>query len=66
LVPGRVYRAGVPVGVPITTVQGGTFTVGSDLVITDARARRSGITATDALALNGVVHTLDKVILPAP
>lgn len=66
VVPGRVYRAGVPVGVPITTVQGGTFTVGSDLVITDARARRAGITATDALALNGVVHTLDKVILPAP
>jgi uncharacterized surface protein with fasciclin (FAS1) repeats len=66
VVPGRVYRAGVPVGVPITTVQGGSFTVGSDLVITDARARRAGITATDALALNGVVHTLDKVILPAP
>ena len=66
VVPGRVYRAGVPVGVPIGTVQGGNFTVGADLAITDARGRRAGITATDALALNGVVHTLDKVILPAP
>ncbi len=66
VVPGRVYRSGVPVGVAVATVQGGTFTVGSDLAITDARGRRAGITATDALALNGVVHTLDKVILPAP
>ena len=64
VVPGRVYRAGVPVGQPITTLQGGRFTVGADLRITDARARQAGITATDALALNGVVHTLDRVILP--
>jgi uncharacterized surface protein with fasciclin (FAS1) repeats len=64
VVPGRVYRAGVPVGQPITTLQGGSFTVGADLRITDARARQAGITATDALALNGVVHTLDRVILP--
>ncbi len=66
VVPGRVYRSGVPVGVAINTVQGESFTVGSDLAITDARGRRAAITATDALALNGVVHTLDKVILPAP
>lgn len=64
VLPGRVYRAGVPVGQPITTLQGGSFTVGADLRITDARARQAGITATDALALNGVVHTLDRVILP--
>ncbi len=65
VVPGRVYRSGVPVGVPIATVQGGTFTVGADLRITDANARTAGITATDALGINGVVHTIDRVILPA-
>ncbi|WP_374661923.1 fasciclin domain-containing protein [Inhella sp.] len=64
VVPGRVVRAGVPIGQPITSLQGGTFTVGADLRITDARARTAGITATDALAINGVVHTLDRVILP--
>jgi uncharacterized surface protein with fasciclin (FAS1) repeats len=64
VVPGRVYRAGVPVGVPITTLNGGSFTVGADLRITDANGRQAGISATDALALNGVVHTLDRVILP--
>lgn len=64
VVPGRVYRAGVPIGQAITSLQGGTFTVGADLRITDARARTAGIAATDALAINGVVHTLDRVILP--
>lgn len=64
VVPGRVYRAGVPVGVPIRTLNGGSFSVNAQLRITDANARVAGITATDALALNGVVHTLDRVILP--
>lgn len=65
VVAGRVLRAQVPVGTPITTVQGGSFTVGSDLVITDQRGRRSAITATDVMASNGVIHVIDKVLLPA-
>lgn len=65
VVAGRVYRAGVPIGVPITTLGGGSFSVGADLRITDANGRTAGISATDALALNGVVHTLDRVILPS-
>lgn len=65
VVPGRVYRAGVPVGTPIATLSGGTFTVDANLRITDANGRTAGITATDGLALNGVVHTLDRVILPS-
>lgn len=65
VVPGRVYRSGVPVGAPITTLGGGRFTVNASLVITDARSRLASITATDSLALNGVVHTLNRVILPA-
>jgi uncharacterized surface protein with fasciclin (FAS1) repeats len=66
VVPGRVLRAQVPVGAAITTLQGGTFTVGADLAITDSRARRANITATDVFASNGVIHVVDRVILPLP
>ncbi len=66
VVPGRVLRAQVPVGAAITTLQGESFTVGSDLVITDQRLRRAAITATDVFASNGVVHVIDRVILPRP
>lgn len=66
VVPGRVLKADVPVGVAITTVQGETFTVDSSLAITDQRDRTATITATDVLASNGVIHVIDTVILPAP
>jgi len=61
---GRVLKADVPVGTDITTVQTGRFRVDSNLVITDARARTSRITATDVLCTNGVIHVIDRVILP--
>ncbi len=66
VVPSRVLKAEVPVGPAITTVQGGSFSVNSALAITDARGRRSNITATDVLTSNGVIHVVDKVLLPAP
>jgi uncharacterized surface protein with fasciclin (FAS1) repeats len=66
VVSGRVLKADVPLNAPITTVQGETLTVGSNLAITDQRARTSNITATDVLATNGVIHVIDKVILPKP
>jgi len=62
---GRVLRAGVPVGAPITTLQGGTFSVDSGLRITDARGRLSNIVDTDVITSNGVIHVVDKVLLPA-
>jgi uncharacterized surface protein with fasciclin (FAS1) repeats len=65
--PGNVKKADVPVGKAITTVQGGIFRVdakGADLVITDGRLRETKITATDVVASNGVVHLVDKVLLP--
>ena len=68
VLPAKVERAAVPAGKAITTVQGGIFKVdpvGSGLVITDGRNRRSTITATDIPARNGVVHVVDKVLLPA-
>ncbi len=66
VVPGRVLKADVPVGVQIATVEGGTFSISPNLAITDARARVSNIVTTDVLASNGVIHVIDKVVLPAP
>ena len=66
VVNGRVLKADVPVGQPITTLQGETFSVDSSLTITDQRSRRAAIVATDVLASNGVIHVIDKVILPRP
>jgi uncharacterized surface protein with fasciclin (FAS1) repeats len=63
---GRVLKADVLVNTPITTVQGGTIRVSSTFVITDQRGRSSNITATDVLTSNGVIHVIDKVLLPAP
>ncbi len=64
VVPGRILREQVPINTPIATLQGATFTVGSDLRITDGRGRRAGIATTDILCENGVVHVIDRVILP--
>jgi uncharacterized surface protein with fasciclin (FAS1) repeats len=66
VVPGLVLKAEVPVGTPITTAQGEAFTVSAALAITDRRVRASNIVATDVLTSNGVIHVVDKVILPAP
>lgn len=66
VVPGRVLKADVPIATPITTVETGKLTIDATLQITDARNRTSKITATDTFAQNGVIHVIDKVILPAP
>lgn len=66
VVPGQVLSTQVPVGVPIATVQGDTFTVDQTLTITDQRGRTARIIATDLLASNGVIHVIDRVILPSP
>src|SRR5512139_3268 len=41
-----------------------TFTVDADLGITDQNARTAGLVATDVIASNGVIHVIDKVLLP--
>jgi uncharacterized surface protein with fasciclin (FAS1) repeats len=66
VVPGRVLKAEVPVATPIATVEGETLSVSSGFVITDQRGRTSNIVATDILTKNGVIHAIDKVILPKP
>jgi uncharacterized surface protein with fasciclin (FAS1) repeats len=66
VVSGRVLKGDVPIGTAVATVQGETLTVGSDLKITDQRARKAGITNTNVMTSNGVIHVIDKVILPKP
>jgi uncharacterized surface protein with fasciclin (FAS1) repeats len=65
VLPARVLKAEVPVGTPITTLQGGNFTVNAQLQITDGAGRTANIVATDVLTSNGVIHVIDRVILPA-
>jgi uncharacterized surface protein with fasciclin (FAS1) repeats len=67
LVSGRVLKVDL-VGTSLTTLQTGQLNIDATLKITDARNRspKPGITKTDVLAKNGVIHTIDKVLLPAP
>ena len=64
VVPSRVLEAQVPVGTAISTVETGTFSVDGSLRITDERGRTAGIVGTDVFATNGVIHVIDRVILP--
>jgi uncharacterized surface protein with fasciclin (FAS1) repeats len=64
--PGLVLKAQVPFGSAVATVETGTFTVNATMQITDERNRTARIVGTDVLATNGVIHVLDRVILPAP
>ena len=66
VVAGRITQAQVPINTPITTVQGQTFTVSSAFVITDQRSRTARIVQADLPANNGVIHVIDRVILPSP
>ena len=66
VIPSRVLKAEVPVGTAVKTLQGDTLTVDATLAITDQRGRKAAITGTDVLASNGVIHVIDKVILPRP
>jgi uncharacterized surface protein with fasciclin (FAS1) repeats len=66
VVPGRVLKADIVPGTPVTTVQGQTFTVTPALAINDRRGRSANIVSTDVLASNGVIHAIDRVILPSP
>ena len=65
----RVLRAELPLGMPIDPILEGTATfvvnaTSSCLVITDARHRNANVTLTDIFANNGVIHAIDRVILP--
>jgi len=48
---------------PITTFESGTFTI-SGTVITDEQNRQTNIVLTDVQCANGVIHAVNKVLLP--
>ena len=56
----------LPKPAAVTTLQGSTFSVDANLAITDGNARMAMLVATDVIASNGVIHVIDKVLLPAP
>jgi transforming growth factor-beta-induced protein len=69
VVAGDVRAADVvalPKPAAVTTVQGSSFSVDANLAITDGNARMATLVATDVIASNGVIHVIDKVLLPAP
>ncbi len=66
VVANRVFKAEIPFGAAITTVQGETLTIDTTATITDQRLRKSKIVTTDVQTSNGVIHAIDKVILPKP
>ena len=65
VLPARVLKAEIPFDSPVATVQGSTIRINPSFQITDQRGRVSRITAPDVFASNGVVHVIDKVLLPA-
>ena len=64
VLPARVLKAEIPFDTPVATVQGSAIQINRSFQITDQRARVSQITAPDVFASNGVVHVIDKVLLP--
>ncbi len=65
-VDGLFLKADVPVGQAVTTRHGDSLTVSAGFVISDTRGRTANIGSTDVIATNGVIHLIDKVILPLP
>lgn len=67
LLPGKINFADILLNTPLKTVQGATLkvdNVGGVLTITDGRSRTSRIIQNNLDARNGVVHIVDKVLLP--
>ena len=64
----RVLSSQITFGTPLATLLAGqtiTINAGSPPTITDTTTTAARITNVDIVASNGVVHVIDKVLLPA-
>ncbi len=64
VLPVVVMAADIPYGTDVATVNGATINISDANVITDATGNTANITGTDIVATNGVVHTIDAVLMP--
>lgn len=67
VLPGQVLSSQIPFGTPVATVSGQNigFIAGTPPGIRDTTATVSNIIAMDVRASNGVIHAIDKVLIPA-
>jgi len=63
VVPGRRLAESVVTSSRLRTLSGG-FLLQSGGVLTDANGREATIVLTDVEATNGVIHVIDRVVLP--
>ena len=67
VVPGKLYSEDVVEATSATTVEGSDVTIavtGSTVTLGDSTEETASVTAVDVLASNGVIHVIDKVLVP--
>jgi len=66
VLPAQVLAANIPFGTPVATVEGETLTInsGTPPTITDKTSTNASIFITDVRASNGVIHVINKVLIP--
>ena len=67
VVSGQVLSSQIPFGAPVATVAGQNIVIsaGTPPTIRDTTATAARISAVDVRASNGVIHVIDKVLIPA-